>query len=367
MALGLPLRPVRAAFLRTHRVRRYANVFPLTLVGKPPPPPPPKQPTPPPITALSELDSLVLAQLRSGPASGLPTLIDEYEKNEGHVLETFLPYESRPPKDRRVMFDRDRSYLDNGVVMVAHAFHHQDRHKVALCSGFVLNVSALQGEEAPFDGDQEDSVILTCAHTLEEMRNSSLLSQPSTAPDDSGPLSGSFVLSGVPELRTPVFHPVKSILSSLHRSDLLLLSVARNALTQRVMPSLPISPYPVHSGTAIRAHFIVDEEPDEPGWHPWVGGTWSKWVKGTVVGYRDFAGREAKPGTYDSLSHLMFEPLPTPGSSGGPIIDEETGAVVGVMVGTRMDSEINGVRGWGRPAETIFEMFSLPGLNLRKE
>ena len=52
----------------------------------------------------------------------------------------------------------------------------------------------------------------------------------------------------------------------------------------------------------------------------------------------------------------MFQPLPTPGSSGGPIIDEESGAVVGVVVGTRMDSEIDGLRGWGRPAETIFEV-----------
>ena len=36
-------------------------------------------------------------------------------------------------------------------------------------------------------------------------------------------------------------------------------------------------------------------------------------------------------------------------------MDEESGAVVGVMVGTRMDSTIDGVRGWGRPAESIFE------------
>ena len=49
-------------------------------------------------------------------------------------------------------------------------------------------------------------------------------------------------------------------------------------------------------------------------------------------------------------------PLPTPGSSGGPIVDEENGAVVGVMLGTRMDSRVEGVRGWGVPSETIFEV-----------
>ncbi|KAL1738978.1 hypothetical protein HDZ31DRAFT_69422 [Schizophyllum fasciatum] len=90
---------------------------------------------------------------------------------------------------------------------------------------------------------------------------------------------------------------------------------------------------------------------------------WRKWVKGQVVGYRDFARKEAKPGTYDSLSHLLFEPVPSPGSSGGPIVDEETGAVVGVVLGARMDStRIDGMRGWGVPSETILEMFSLPGL-----
>ena len=66
-----------------------------------------------------------------------------------------------------------------------------------------------------------------------------------------------------------------------------------------------------------------------------------------------------KPGTYDALSHLLFEPLPTAGSSGGPIVDEETGAVVGIMLGTRMDNRVEGVRGWGAPSETIFEVSQL--------
>jgi len=112
----------------------------------------------------------------------------------------------------------------------------------------------------------------------------------------------------------------------------------------------------VPAGTPIRAHFVSETRPKEDGWQPWVGSTWSKWVQGTVVGYRDFSGREAMPGTYDALSHMHFQPLPTTGSSGGPIVDESTGAVVGVMLGTRMDSSIEGVRGWGVPAETIFEV-----------
>ncbi len=79
---------------------------------------------------------------------------------------------------------------------------------------------------------------------------------------------------------------------------------------------------------------------------------------------------------------MLFQPLPTTGSSGGPIVDESTGAVVGVMLGTLMDSSIKGMRGWGVPAETIFEvraerllvnstliwfqMFSLPGVKHKR-
>lgn len=121
-----------------------------------------------------------------------------------------------------------------------------------------------------------------------------------------------------------------------------------------------------------------------------------------VRGYRDFTGREAhvsqlssiprvllmqitQPGTYDALSHMMFTPLPTSGSSGGPIVDEDTGAVVGMVLGSQMDgSRVDGMRGWGVPAEVIFEvgfihlnpvsdefqlsiqMFSLPGLEGKK-
>lgn len=148
------------------------------------------------------------------------------------------------------------------------------------------------------------------------MRNSSLLSSllsqhaavtstDAAAPTLDASRSGSFVMSNAPELHipTPIFHPVHAITSSLRRSDLMLLSVARTA-DSRTIPSLPVSPYPVQPGTAVRAHFVVDQEPNEAGWHPWVGGTWSKWVRGTVVGYRDFAGREAKVSLFLGVSPL---------------------------------------------------------------
>jgi hypothetical protein len=64
----------------------------------------------------------------------------------------------------------------------------------------------------------------------------------------------------------------------------------------------------------------------------------------------------SKPGTYDALSHMLFDPPPTPGASGGPIIDERSGAVVGVVLGTMMDNKMQGLRGWGVPSETIFDV-----------
>jgi hypothetical protein len=87
-----------------------------------------------------------------------------------------------------------------------------------------------------------------------------------------------------------VTYPVASILSSLHRSDLILLSPSP---VRSPLRSLPISPYPAPAGTPIRAHLVSEKSPEEDGWQPWIGGTWSKWVRGTVLGYRDFSGREA--------------------------------------------------------------------------
>ena len=128
---------------------------------------------------------------------------------------------------------------------------------------------------------------------------------------DTSLLSGSFVIAGTPA--APEFHPVSSVLSAMHRGDLLLLSSSSPSSVSPSNPSssrepgpsslrsLPVNPYPVHPGTPIRAHFVTDKLPcadgaGADGWTPWVGGTWRKWVRGTVKGYRDYAGREAKVG-----------------------------------------------------------------------
>jgi len=197
-------------------------------------------------------------------------------------------------------------------------------------------------------------------------------------------LSGSFIVSGrVGSQHGYDIYPVKSIPSCIPRSDVLLLK-AFQPETNLELPglrSLPVSPYPVHKDTRVRAHFVSDSQGPllslgQHSWVPWMGsaGVYRTWAECMVRGYRDFTGRETQvgvlisiprvllmwitqPGTYDPLNHMMFTPLPTAGSSGGPIVDEDTGAVVGMVLGSQMDgSRVDGMRGWGVPAEVIFEV-----------
>lgn len=81
------------------------------------------------------------------------------------------------------------------------------------------------------------------------------------------------------------------MVSALPRSDLILLSCS---IPPGRLDSLPVSPYPAHGGARIRAHFVRHKKPDDFGWTPWIGDTWGKWHEGTIIGYRDFAGRETE-------------------------------------------------------------------------
>lgn len=353
----------RSSFLRCAHSRALATVGTTTYIGKAPKVPTPADaPLPSLHSTSSKVNNLVLTGLQSSNAS-LPSLIKQFETHSGEVLDDSLSYEPTPPIPRRVRFDAEGN--DCGVFMIAHALQTPKEHKVTLCSGFALNSTRNEGS-----GEDEGVTIVTCAHTFEGARHSSILSKAQTTGTSStyssSLKSGSFVLSGRPA--STILHPISSVKSALPRADLLLLACASPESAR--LRTLPVSPYPVHPGTRIRMHCVVERRPEGEageGWRPWVvEGMWSKWLKGTVLRYRDYAGREAKPGTYDALNHLLFEPLPTPGSSGGPIVDEESGAVVGMMLGTRMDNRVEGMRGWGVPAETIFEMFSLPGLKLKK-
>ncbi|KAF7320218.1 hypothetical protein MKEN_00806300 [Mycena kentingensis (nom. inval.)] len=278
---------------------------------------------------MRELDRTVLKALsRSQQSFG--EIARQSTERADKVLPYALPYESRPVASRRASLA--------GIVLVAHCVRNpQGDHKVTVCSGFAIENRGITGGNA----------IITCAHTLQELRRSSLAAQDNLT-------SGSFVLAPRPD-GTMMLSPVSEVLSALPRYDLLLLKTAD------LLPiaTLPISPYPAPRDTAIQLHLVAHDQPPGHGWTRWTSEIWQSWPAGRVLGYRDFAGREAQPGSYDSLANMFISTLPTPGSSGGPIIEESSGTVIGVVLGTRMDSRIEGVRGWGVPAETIYEMFSL--------
>ncbi len=155
-------RPFLPTPLRRLRPRCYATVESVVLVGKPPGLP--RNASPPSVATPSALDALILSELHVSHGASLPAIVQDYDDHAGHALETFLPYESRPNLTRRVTFEDS-----DGVVMVAHAIQHSDAHKVALCTGFALNVASEGG-----DKDAGNTVVLSCAHTVEEVNTTQL-------------------------------------------------------------------------------------------------------------------------------------------------------------------------------------------------
>ncbi|KAH7344415.1 hypothetical protein B0J17DRAFT_558985, partial [Rhizoctonia solani] len=262
----------------------------------------------------------------------------EYRSHAGRVLNVQLPYESRPDSQRRI---KPLSDKDDGIVLVAHlAVTKQGRCRVSLSSGFALNFDAEGGGE---------QCVATCCHSLEEITRT-------VSPNECAPPSGLYIF---PASGSPI--PVIGVHSSLPRHDILLLSIPH---TTPRLKTLPLSPYPAPNDSPLSVRLLsshgqpeLSSHEGKEGWTEWLDGfALRKWaVGGKVLGYRDLAGRESKPGTYDALSHMLFNILPTPGSSGAPLVDEH-GAVVGMALGTRMDNRVEGNRGWGVPAELIYEV-----------
>jgi hypothetical protein len=112
---------------------------------------------PPNESVRSNLDHQILSSL-SQKQQSLPELVKQYDERSSHVLDIPLPYESRPLVERRIDFEDDCTR----VAMIAHCVRDGHTHKMTVCSGFAL------------DGSRGDSLILTCAHTLEEASSNSL-------------------------------------------------------------------------------------------------------------------------------------------------------------------------------------------------
>lgn len=110
----------------------------------------------------SLLDSMILGALSRLGSSCMPfsRLAEQYVRNSGKVLDAFLPYEPTPTPSRRINFDQ---YHD-AIVVVAHIAVDGSEREISLSSGFAIDVPEHGG-----------SVIVSCAHTLEEV----ITSEPS--------------------------------------------------------------------------------------------------------------------------------------------------------------------------------------------
>ncbi|KAH8835397.1 hypothetical protein DL96DRAFT_1702383 [Flagelloscypha sp. PMI_526] len=300
---------------------------------------------PPTATSPDAFHAFILNHLKthSSSSSNSASMLEEFSVNASRVLPFSLPYESVPSHTRKI----DPSLQRSNLLMIVHALWEEttNHFKVTSSTGFRINANL------PKSNDQ---LVLTCAHTLEEIRRHPLLTTK-----EKTTTFGSFILScNLNKNCPPSVYPVTAIVSSLPRSDMLLL----RASLPDYIHAFPLNPYPPKTSTPIQAHLVVHTEPQDPGWSPWIcEGSWTKWIPGQILSYRDFAGRETSPGTYDDLSYVLFKPIPSNGSSGGPIVSPE-GAVVGMISGSGLENRVAGTCGWAVPAETAFEMFSLPGL-----
>jgi hypothetical protein len=148
----------RAAF-RTLRTRRhYASVSPFIIVLPPPPKKSATQNGSDKTIGESLFDTKCFAALSDQvDQTPLTTLIHQYMHAAGTVLDrVHLPYESRPAKDQRIKVKDSKD-----VVLVVHCATDGFNDKVTLSSGFLLNARRQEDDEC---------LVLTCAHTLEEVR-----------------------------------------------------------------------------------------------------------------------------------------------------------------------------------------------------
>ncbi|KAF9535582.1 hypothetical protein CPB83DRAFT_20674 [Crepidotus variabilis] len=111
------------------------------------------------------IDETVLQAVTSSrrESTSLREIIEQYFACSGTILEVSLPYESRPSEARRtVSTDIAVLQCESNVILIAHCAVIGGEDKITLSSGFTLNIARekVRGE----------AVIITCAHTLEEIR-----------------------------------------------------------------------------------------------------------------------------------------------------------------------------------------------------
>jgi hypothetical protein len=192
----------------------------------------------PPKYLVDPLDEHICRAVRKLALQGptpVPTLYEQYRARSGWIRDDLiLVSEERPASGRRVEFeDNNRSLADeiefqgDGTLLIVHALLKPDHdlrsgnnspkdeahpddiiEKLAICSGFALNTRAASGKAEPATKIPDDgAVILTCAHTLEEVSSSLELARNnrsdtfSSLPDASIPRAFSWRIIYIPVFR----------------------------------------------------------------------------------------------------------------------------------------------------------------------
>ncbi|GAA5926253.1 centromere-binding protein CNN1 [Sporobolomyces koalae] len=295
----------------------------------------------------------LFSQLDSTSRGGLniPQLVQDIQDKAGTVLDdATLPYDSAPRPPRRIRTDGkgcSTATEQDGIVVVAHVVGGAEP-KTSISSGFAI------GQTKPGEGQ----MLLTCSHTVYSAAGH--LEKIKKATGVTPPPSATLVLTSTGHVFT-----VDSLLSALPSSDLLLLRLspkpAESSPSSPCPPlrSLPVNPYPSPTSTIVSTHSYLNpltrlsrklrKLPEQA------------WAEGSIVEYKDSIGRTAETGSYDDLSTFWMSAIPTHGSSGGPVVEKETGSVIGVIRGSTFKYGERASYGFATPAERIFDMFALPG------
>ena len=279
---------------------------------------------PPPELELSKKNHLneflVNYALKNQSTTSFTTLLEQLNSNANLQLPYILPYENVGRKN--VTKESD---LTRGIVTIAHILPLNS--EVVLASGFAV-----------LDG----GLIVTCAHTFYQAARHLSSSK-------SDEKSQSIVITHEGELIR-----IATVESHLVISDVVLLKLQGG----RKITSLAVDPYPARVSAPLLSYDFVTASLSSTSL-PTISHSWKP---AEVLFYQDRCGREAAPGTYDELSSMMYSHPPSNGSSGGPIINQETRSVVGVVRGSELGATNRKLMGFAIPSEGLFEAFKLPGM-----
>ncbi|KAE8210113.1 hypothetical protein CF327_g5973 [Tilletia walkeri] len=295
----------------------------------------------------------IIANSSTTSTATVEHLQERYNTRAGKQLTIELPYESTPTPERRVPGTSPSSTAqadeDDGVLLLAYISDlDASRPKVSLCSAFPIAVDASQLDPVENEPVGQGALAITCAHTL----TTALPEHPSKGGEQTPSVALALTRRGH-------VYAVRTLLSSLPQSDILLLQLseqpilspskpapqgqgffARNRIAppsfaptshEHVVPSLrtlPLSPYPAQPDEVILVSSFDGwdasaHSQNSPGgaYDAAEGsgravvdskGAMKRWGEARILEYKDGAGREARVGTYDDLHQLDFRLLSAP-------------------------------------------------------